>query len=168
MDDALAIGHDAGGMLKELDKYFMMKPGSIQDPDVYLGAKARKVSLSNGVEAWSMCPSKYVQEAVANVRKQLADTDSVYKIKKQVTPCPSNYIIELDETEELGAKEANYYQSQVGVLQWCLELGRVDIITKVSKLASCMAMPRKGNMEAFVSCDGILKQQVQFPYGLRS
>ena len=41
-----------------------MKENSIGDPDLYLGAKLRKVALPNGVQAWSTSPSKYIQEAV--------------------------------------------------------------------------------------------------------
>jgi hypothetical protein len=57
--------------LKEIDRYFMMKLGSFRDPDVYLGAKLRQTVLSNGVVAWGMSSSKYVQEAVMNVELYL-------------------------------------------------------------------------------------------------
>ena len=43
-----------------------MKSGSIRDPNIYLGAKLRKVILENRVEAWDTSASKYVQEAVPN------------------------------------------------------------------------------------------------------
>ena len=39
VDDCLSIHHDACAQLEQLDWYFKMKPGSIGDPDVYLGAK---------------------------------------------------------------------------------------------------------------------------------
>jgi len=57
-------------------------------------------------------------------------------------------------TPELDAKRANYYQPQVGVLHWIVKIGRVDIITEVSNLASHMVMPRKGYSGALsdVSC----------------
>ena len=64
-------------------------------------------------------------------------------------PWPTDYASELDETPELSPAIANYYQSEVGVLHWIVELGRVDIITEVSILASHMAMPREGHLEAF-------------------
>ena len=156
VDDALAIGHDATKMLKELDHYFMMKPGSIGDPDIYLGAKARLIQLPNGVRAWSMCPSKYVQEAVANVHKYLKENEPARTLKKRKSPWPSDYEIELDDTEYLSSERANYYQSQVGVLNWMLELGRVDIITETSKLASQMAAPREGHMDALMHLMGYL------------
>ena len=50
-----------------MDKFFMMKKGSIRDPDIYLGAKLHKFQLDSGVFAWGMIPAKYVQEAVRNV-----------------------------------------------------------------------------------------------------
>ena len=48
----------------------------------------------------------------------------------------------------LNADQATFYQSQIGVLRRCVELGRVDIITEVSELASYLAMPREGHLEA--------------------
>jgi hypothetical protein len=36
--------------------------GSVGDPNIYLGAKLRKATPENGVEAWSMSPSKHVQK----------------------------------------------------------------------------------------------------------
>ena len=54
-----------------IGKRFPSKKGSMGDPDIYLGAKLRKATLENGVEAWSMSPSKYVHEAVKNVKNYL-------------------------------------------------------------------------------------------------
>jgi hypothetical protein len=48
----------------------------------------------------------------------------------------------------LGPEDATYYMSQIGVLRWMVELGRVDIITEVSMLASQLAFPRDGHLQA--------------------
>jgi hypothetical protein len=40
-----------------------------------------------------------------------------------------------------------FYQAQVGVLRWCVELGCIDIITEVSELASHLALPREGHLD---------------------
>ena len=58
------------------------------------------------------------------------------------------YRPETDVTPELDPEKASYYQSQIGVLRWSVELGRVDIITEVSLLASHLALPREGHLEA--------------------
>ena len=67
VDDSLSISYDAMNALDRMDKFFMIKKDSIGDPDIYLGAKLRKVQLDNGVFSWGMSPTKYVQEAVRNV-----------------------------------------------------------------------------------------------------
>jgi hypothetical protein len=55
-------------LIREIDKFFKMKKGSIGDPDVYLGAKLQEMQLPNGVYAWSLSASKDVQEAVRTVK----------------------------------------------------------------------------------------------------
>jgi len=67
VDDALCIHHSARTELERLDKYFMMKPGSIGNPDMYLGAKIKKTQLENGVWAWAQSSSKYINESVNNI-----------------------------------------------------------------------------------------------------
>jgi hypothetical protein len=143
VDDCLCIHHDATTALEELDKFFMMKKGSIGDPDIYLGAKLRPVTLQNGVVAWGKSPSKYVQEACKNTELYLQKNYNGRKLLKKVSaPWPTGFESETDATPELNAELATYYQSQIGVLHWIVELGRVDIITEVSMLASQMALPR--------------------------
>jgi hypothetical protein len=54
----------------------------------------------------------------------------------------------MDLSPELGMEDASYCMSQIGVLRWMVELGRVDIVTEVSMLASQLASPRDGHLEA--------------------
>ncbi len=35
----------------------------------------------------------------------------------------------------------------IGMLQWMVEIGRVDILTEVSLMSSYMAMPREGHYQ---------------------
>jgi hypothetical protein len=42
----------------------------------------------------------------------------------------------------------NFYQSQIGILRWCVELGRIGIITEVSMLSTYLCLPREGHLEA--------------------
>ena len=159
VDDCLAIHHDAEACLREIDKFFPMKEGSIGDPDIYLGAKLRPVKLSNGVTAWGFSPSKYVQEAVHNVEEYIKQNMDRKLPARHSGPWPTGYTPEDDESDELDPKTANYYQSVCGVLHWILELGRVDIITEVSKLASQMAAPRVGHLDAALTTINYLKKK---------
>ena len=72
---------------------------------------------------------------------------SGWKLTKRATaPWPTDYVSELDMTPELNPDKASYNQSQIGILHWIVELGRVDMITKVSTLASHMAFPQEGHL----------------------
>jgi hypothetical protein len=69
--------------------------------------------------------------------------------KKRVTSSfPSGFVPEFDVSKELDHSEAKWYQSQVGVLHWMVELGQVDIITKVLLLALHLVLPREGHLDA--------------------
>jgi hypothetical protein len=48
---------------------------------------------------------------------------------------------------ELDPIRANFYQSQIGILLWCVELGRTDIITEVSMMCTHLCVPREGHLE---------------------
>jgi hypothetical protein len=158
VDDCLAIHHDGVGVLKQLDYYFKMKPGSIGDPDIYLGAKLRKIKLPNGVEAWGLSPSKYVQEAISNVQKWM-DKKGLKFDKRASAPYPTGFNAELDTSEVLNADDASFYQTQIGVLRWMIEIGRIDAITEVSELSSFLAQPREGHLEALLHIFAFLKNK---------
>jgi hypothetical protein len=84
----------------------------------------------------------------------------VYKTIKM--PTKSKYKPELDKTPTLGDKEANYYQSLIGVLQWIVELGRIDIAFEVSTLAQHSAAPQEGHMRNVLHVFGYLKTHMRF------
>eukprot|EP00934_Nitzschia_sp_Nitz4_P008127 Nitzschia sp. Nitz4//scaffold260_size33533//228//6137//NITZ4_007876-RA/size33533-snap-gene-0.41-mRNA-1//-1//CDS//3329544674//8117//frame0 len=158
VDDCLVIHHEAMKATMEINHYFPMKKDSIGQPKFYLGAKVVEATLENGVKAWGMSSSKYIQEAVRKVEEKL-EREGRKLIKKAPTPFPLEYSSELDTSKELEPEEANFYQSQIGILRWMVELGRIDIMTEVSMLASHLAMPREGHMEAALRIFAYLKNK---------
>ena len=58
----------------------------------------------------------------------------------------SDYHPELDKTDELDGNKANYYQNLIGILQWVVELGRIDIALEVSTMAWFNCNPRTGHL----------------------
>ena len=100
---------------KEIGKYFFIKPKSIGPPKIYLGNKVSKVTLDNGVDAWSFSSSQYVLNAVKNVEKHLKAQNRTVP-KRAKSPFTSNYRPELDATRELDHHEVLYYQSLIGIL----------------------------------------------------
>ena len=46
----------------------------------------------------------------------------------------------------MSPEDASHYESLIGILRWIVKLGRVDIITKVLVLSSCLVLPRFGHL----------------------
>jgi hypothetical protein len=72
-------------------------------------------------------------------------------MKQASGPCAGGYKPDLDESPEspeLDPTRANFYQSQIGILRWCVDLGRIDIITEVSMLSTYLFLTREGHLEA--------------------
>jgi hypothetical protein len=79
--------------------------------------------------------------------------------RQGAAPFPNGYRAETDLSEELALEEASYYHSQIGILRWMVELGRIDIITEVSMLASHLALPRRGHLDAVFAVYAFLKRK---------
>ncbi len=54
VDDILVFAKDPKTTMSELGKLYELKPESVYEPDIYLGANMEKVQLPNGKVEWSM------------------------------------------------------------------------------------------------------------------
>ncbi len=78
---------------------------------------------------------------------------------RAVTPLSLNYRPETDTTPELDPTgDAAYFQSLICILQWMVELGRVDICLEVLLLSSHLALPIEGHLEELYHIFAYLKQ----------
>ena len=62
-DNILCIYHDAESFPTRVDKYFNLKPNSIDEPDMYLGSKLRSMNIDDDVWDRALIPSQNVQES---------------------------------------------------------------------------------------------------------
>ena len=74
------------------------------------------------------------------------------------TPMSANYIPELDTSPELGKQDVTFFQECIGMLQWIINIGRVDILTEVYILSSHKELPIQGHIEAVMLIFGYLKK----------
>lgn len=65
----------------------------------------------------------------------------------------------MDVSPELNAEQASFYHTQIGVLRWMVELGRIDMITEVSALSSHLALPREGHLDALLHVFAYLEKK---------
>ena len=155
-DDTLAVSINPRDILNKLDQHFLLKDGSIAPPTQYLGSSIGRYTFNNGEECWYMGSDQYVTEAIRNVTTWLSKRNLMLKSKVSAT-LPTNYVPELDSSPYLNADDANYYQQQIGVLRWAVELGRIDICTEVSIMSGFNAAPREGHLEAVMHIYAWLK-----------
>jgi hypothetical protein len=69
-------------------------------------------------------------------------------LKRAYGPFAGGYKPELDYSPEMDSIRVNFYQSHIEILRWCVEVGRIDIITEVSMLSTHLCLLRDGHLEA--------------------
>ena len=60
---------------------------------------------------------------------------------------------------ELGAYEAAYFQSLIGVIRWIVKLGRDYLAMETLAMASMMALPRKGHLKVLFQMFAFMKNK---------
>ncbi len=75
-----------------------------------------------------------MHQSVKNVEKYLEENLSAHwKLPSRAeNPFAIGYSPELDDSPELDPSLSSYYQSQMVILRWMVELGRIDMMTEVS------------------------------------
>ena len=98
-----------------------------------------------------------MKSAVANVEAYLKERGRPLPCWAS-NPLGSGYRPEIDISDELDDTNAAYYQSLIGILQWMVELGRIDITCEVSMMSSHMALPRVGHLDQLFHMFAYLKR----------
>jgi hypothetical protein len=72
-------------------------------------------------------------------------------------PSPVDYDPSTDLSDILDPECSSFYQHLIGVMRWMVELGCIDIATRVSMLSSYLACPHKGHLENALHVMGYLR-----------
>ena len=156
VDDCCFQGLEPNKFMDHLQVYYTLKEGSVKTPETYLGADVKMYELKDGSKAWGNSSDTYVKNAIAEVERELGFVGKQLKSKAS-SPLASGYRPELDSTPELDELRASYYGSLMGVLRWCIELGRIDIVVEVGMLSHFQACPREGHLEQVFHVFAFLK-----------
>jgi len=156
-DDILVLSHNTEPIMSAIANSFRLKEGSLGPPRRYLGAGVKIFTDAEGKECWALSLDDYVRIVLEDVERELEAEGK--KLRGKVSrPLPAGYRPEVDVTPELDDKGAAKYQGYMGIFRWMIELGRIDIITEVSMLASHQALPREGHLEACYSIFAYLRK----------
>jgi hypothetical protein len=150
-DDILVISEQPAKILTCLDQHYVIKPSSIGPPTQYLGAQIGQFRIPDEPEKiqWSLSSKKYAKEAIRNLQQWLVEHNLPH-LKSTSSVLPSGYRPELDATEYCNEELHHFYQQQIGVLCWLVELGQINICAEVSMLAAFAAAPRVGHFKAML------------------
>jgi hypothetical protein len=108
---------------------------------------------------WGINPLKYVVQAVKNCQLHLTEKlNGKYLIPAKVdNPFPVDYDPSTDLSDILDPECSSFYQHLIGVMEWMMELGRIDIANEISMLSSYLACPHKGHLENALHVMGYLQ-----------
>jgi hypothetical protein len=161
VDDILVVSERPKRIMEGLEAKSVLKAGSVGKPTTYLGAKVSKYRLEHSGNPdkvwWSLLVEDYINRAVKEVKTELEKVGKALPTKV-TTPTTANYRLELDQSKELGPDQATYFAGLIGILRWCIELGRIDIIVEVSLLSCFLACPREGHLQQAFHVFGYLKK----------
>jgi hypothetical protein len=164
VDDLLVVSEHPKRIMEGLEARYMLKAGSVSEPTTYLGAKVSKYWLEHSDNPdkvrWSLSAEDYVNRAVKDVETELEKVGKAL-LTKVTTPTTVDYRPELDQSKELGPDQASYFAGLIGVLRWCIELGRIDIIVEVSLLSHSLACPREGHLQQAFHVFSYLKKHAR-------
>jgi len=138
--------------MEDIKKYFTIKDDKYGLPDTYLGSNIEKVQLDNGSYAWSMHSQHYVKSLIQMIEDLLLkdgrELKGTFKQKTHSGPLSTSYKPELDNSQPCSEEHASRFRQIIGILQWAVELGRLDILFEVSMMSQYQAESREGHMEA--------------------
>ncbi len=79
---------------------------------------------------------------------------------EHTSPMPTSYRPELDTTPKCDKEHLSQYRQIIGILQWAIDSGRIDILMEVAMLSQYQASPREGHLEAIY---WLVNYLLQFP-----
>ena len=153
VDDLIFASKNPMWLMKALEEKCNYKLKGVGVPEYYLGADIKRVdkdTVDNGV--LTMGSTTYVKRCLENFERLLG-----LKPPKRVSqPMDPKYYPELDTTDFLDEQGRQIYWSLIGMLQWAVTIGRIDIHHAVMCLSRFCAQPRKGHLQAVTKLFGYL------------
>jgi hypothetical protein len=147
-DDLLIVGLDPRNIMDQLSKRYEMT--SVGPPEFHLGCDYKQ--LDDG--RWLQGTKTHCKEGIKKVEEILGrDT-----LGTESTPMVENLKPELDTSELLTPDGHRKYQQLVGIAQWLITCGRMDLAYAINSLSRFSAAPRKGHLDALTRVFKYLKK----------
>jgi hypothetical protein len=148
VDDFMIVSKNPEKVMNEIETVYSVKDSSKGPPDYYLGNDYKKDKR----DRWCIGCKKYLTEAISRIEAIFGN------LPKKDTPMVDGDHPELDESSPLNDDEHRQYQMLIGMLNWIVCLGRIDVAFSTSSLSRFTACPRKGHMDRVLRVFGYLKK----------
>ena len=138
VDDFMICSKNPQRVMDEICTVYMVKDKSKGPPSYYLGNDYKKDSK----DRWCIGCKTYLTEAVRRIEEMSGE-----KLPKKDTSMSDGDHPEEDGSELLDDKGHQRYQMLIGMLNWIVCIGRMDVAFATSSLSRFTACPRKGHMD---------------------
>ena len=152
VDDLIFASKNPMWLMEKLEKDYGYTLKGVGSPEYYLGADIKRVDKDLDKGVLTMGSTTYVKRCLDNFERILG----LKPPRKVSQPMDPKYYPELDTTDELDAQGRQIYWSLIGMLQWAVTIGRIDIHHAVMCMSRFRALPRKGHMQAVCKIFGYL------------
>ena len=148
VDDFCIFSKKPQPIMDQIKSIFTVK--SEGPPEYYLGNDYRKDRKGR----WNIGCRTYIKEGIARVEKLLD-----MSLSKHDTPMTQGDHPELDDSVLLDDDDHTKYQMLIGMLNWIVTIGRIDIAFAVTSLSRFVASPRHGHLLRVLHVFGYLKKK---------
>jgi len=149
VDDFKIVARDPERWMTQIKGVFCIKGDG--PPSYYLG---NDYTFDEEEQCWVTGCTTYLKEAIRKVEAP----DKCGLLYPHHTPLPPECHPEMDESPLLDDQDTRRYQMLIGMAQWAVTIGRVDIAFAVNSLSRFSANPRQGHFELIQYLFGYLKQ----------
>ena len=149
VDDFMICAKDSDKIMDEICSVYQVKDTSKGPPSYYLGNDYKRDKKGR----WCIGCKTYLTEAIRRVEALIGKP-----IPKKDTPMVDGDHPEEDASALLDEVEHQRYQMLIGMLNWIVCIGRIDVAFSTSSLSRFTASPRKGHYDRAIRIFGYLKK----------
>ena len=146
-DDFMIASRDSQSIMNSIKETYNVK--SEGPPEYYLGNDYKRDSKGR----WCFGCKKYIKEAIVRIESMFGT------LPKSSVPMISGDHPEMDDSEVLDDETHRKFQMLIGIMNWVVTIGRLDIAYATMSLSRFSACPRRGHLERALKVFGYLKKR---------
>lgn len=146
-DDFMIAARDAQGIMNGIKETYNIK--SEGPPDYYLGNDFKQDKKGR----WCFGCKRYIKEAIIRIETMFGT------IPKSTVPMTASDHPETDDSEVLDDEKHRQFQMLMGILNWIVTIGRLDVAFATMSLSRFSACPRQGHLDRAIKVFGYLKKR---------